>query len=504
MHWLMIYLKKLPNRQEKFNAKEEGSITVFLALTLILVLSFVFSMAESARVNGLQELAERKLFVQMQSAFGAYNQELWEHYGLLFLDMSYGSGELGTRLLESHMMEEDYAQGDEAHFYQMALKDIEAEAYSIATDGGGAAFKQQACEAAKERFAVEGMELLEEQVEIWQALETQNGNLEQKWQEALEAEEEAESYKESQNETAEKLPTEPLSTKPLPENPISYVTQLKSSSLLALVLEEPSELSGKGIDTASSLDKRELFCGNMTVEEGDSVDKMWFVQYLNQYFQCRTDIQDSSHALDYELEYCIGGKETDVQNLEAVVEKLLLIREGANFTAIMQDAEKTSMAMEIAAAAVGFTGIMPLIKAVQIGILLAWSYVESIVDVRCLLAGGKVPLMKDSSGWKSDLFHIEEIPQDSGTKDSGLSYREYLQILLYTAGEGKLTSRAMDVVERNIRLFSGNESMRMDAMVSTVRVNAVYCASPLFFNLVPMTQKIDGSYCFCVTQKFAY
>lgn len=522
----MIYLKKSQNRQGKYSEKQNGSITIFLALSLVLILSFLFSMVEAARVNGLAELAKRKLALETQSLFGAYNQELWEYYGLLFLDMSYGTGEPDVRLLEEQLMEEDYREGNERHFYQMALKDAQVEAFTLATDKEGAEFRRQACEAAKNQLAQSAVKDMESRIEVWNELESQGSDLEEKWKEALAAEEEAGEYAEAERTEVEMQEAEESGGEAeesggeaegveieekkkgevLPENPLGYVAQLKKSSLLAVVMEDPAELSAKSIDTSTSLDNRELFCGNMAAEQGKDVDKLWFVQYLNQYFSCKTDNKEQERVLDYELEYCIVGKDSDAQNLEAVAKKLLQIRESANFVTIMQDSQKQSMAMKMAVAAVGFTGFVPLIKAVQIGILLAWCYIESILDLRCLLSGGKVPLIKVSTQWKSDLFHLQETVSESAYAEveEGMIYKEYLQMLLYTTGERQLTYRAMDVVEQNIRVFSGNEAMRMDAMVSAVQVQTVYTATPLFLNVIPMAQKIDGNYYFCETRKIAY
>lgn len=523
----MIYLRKLQNRQRRYNTSKEGSITIFLTLTLVLILSFLFSMAEAARVNGLQELTAQKLKLEMESLFGAYNRELWEHYGLLFLDGSYGNGELNMKRMEQHLMEADYSGGEEVHFYQMALKDAEIEKYALATDWEGAEFRRQACAAAKEQLTEEGVDYLKDQLLKGQELAQDSDHLEEKWEKALEAEEEAEKYKEeaqkesgeesgkSENketgevgESEDKEAEDGAGTQEdvLPENPIAYVTKLKASPLLTLVLENPSKLSSKGIDRSYSLDNRTLFCGNMAEKQSGSVDKLWFVQYLNQYFTCGTDESIEKHALDYELEYCIAGKETDAENLEAVVKRLLLLREAANFATIMQDNEKRTLASGIALAAVGFTGLPPLIKMVEGGILLAWCYIESILDVRCLLAGGKVSLIKDTFQWKSDLYKVQdEVAEKTGiTEEKGLEYREYLQILLFITGQEKLAYRAMDVVERNIQLLSGNEKMRMDDMVSAIRVNAVYSAKPLFFNLMPMQYKMNGSYHFLEAESLSY
>ena len=172
----------------------------------------------------------------------------------------------------------------------------------------------------------------------------------------------------------------------------------------------------------------------------------------------------------------------------------------------MKDTKKKALAMEVAVAAVGFTGIVPLIKAVQVGILLGWCYVESIQDLRCLLAGGKVPFIKEASQWKSDLFRIQENIPEKGTnaEEKGLEYGQYLQILLFLTSQNELIYRSMDIVERNIRLISGNEKLCMDGMAAAVKANAAYESNPLFFNVIPMEQKWDGAYRFFAGQEIAY
>ena len=152
----------------------------------------------------------------------------------------------------------------------------------------------------------------------------------------------------------------------------------------------------------------------------------------------------------------------------------------------MQDGKKQALAMEIAAAAVGFTGLPPLIQAVQIGILLAWSYIESILDVRCLLAGGSIPLVKKISDWKSDVSVGEEVlkekKEQAQSQKDGLDYREYLQILLLLVKEKTLLQRAMDVIEQNIR--KEEPAFRMNYQLHGMQIEGLYSARPLFLGFV--------------------
>lgn len=62
----------------------KGSMTLFLALILTLVFSFFFSLLEAARVQGLSKIAKRSTLLQLESALGEYQADLWENYNLLF------------------------------------------------------------------------------------------------------------------------------------------------------------------------------------------------------------------------------------------------------------------------------------------------------------------------------------------------------------------------------------------------------------------------------------
>ena len=234
------------------------------------------------------------------------------------------------------------------------------------------------------------------------------------------------------------------------------------------------------------------------------------MQYLDYYFSCHTGAGQggsAGHALDYELEYCIGGKASDRENLEKTVKELLLLREAGNFATIMQDTGKQAVALEIAAAAVGFTGIAPLVQAVKIGILMAWSYIESIQDVRILLKGGSVPLIKKPSEWKSDISVGTRALEKKAEKEEaerGFSYREYLLILLLLKSEKTLAYRAMDVIEQNIRLLPGKEKFRMDFQAYKIRAAGLYTAQPMFLSFVSAGHKVDGAYGFAAEREASY
>lgn len=501
--------------------REKGSITLFLSLVLMLVFSLCFSLLEAARVQALDKIASRNLLLEMESMFGEYQPDLWKEYGLLFLNGGNDSGELDLAMLEGRRVQEASLKRKSRGFYQMALQNLEITKYALATDDGGIAFETQACAAIQAQLAVGAVNALSSKMKEGEELAQEGEGLEEEWESAKDAmtkADEIEKGKETKKNTSKKSAktaskaASDKSTADLPENPVDSVDLLKKSLTLSLVVEDPSEISAKTIELSDTLENRTKEQGSMKSAQNGALDKLWFLQYLDHYFSCMTGsgkAGSAEHALDYELEYCVAGKGSDHENLETAVKELLLVREAGNFATIMQDGTKQALALEIATAAVGFTGLAPLIQAVQIGILLAWSYVESILDVRCLLSGGRVALVKAVSEWKSDvslgekaLVETSETSEKTQGQENGLDYREYLQILLLLVGEQTLTSRAMDIVERNLALKES--SFRMDCQVCSVQTAAVYTAYPLFPAFITIGKVKDGVYHFWADGEFTY
>ena len=500
----------MQRRFEPRKQEQEGSITLFLALVLTLVLSLCFSLLEAGRVQGLAAIAQRSLQLNLASAFGRYHVQLWQDYHLLFLDGSKKEGEFSLAGLEGTMAEEDGKKQRGASFYQLSLKNVEITGYSLSTDGQCLPFRAQACRAAREQLAAEAADSLKGQMDQGKELAEGRKELDKKWETAGQAEDKAKDWNAEEDGEGSMDPDPAPSGQDLPENPMEFVKKWKTSPVLAMVVENPSGISGKAISLEDTLGNRNIETGNLAAPEQGNLEKLWFLRYLDYYFSCQNGAGkggSKNHALEYELEYCIGGKATDKENLERTVKELLLLREAGNFATIMQDSKKQALALDMAAAVAGFTGIAPLVQAVQVGILLAWSYIESILDVRCLLAGGKVPLVKQVSEWKSDVSSGQkalEQKRENQENGTGLDYREYLQILLLTVKEDTLASRAIDIIERNIRLVPGEGQFAMDHMIGGVEAEAVYGAHTLFLGFVTGSKAKHGMYHFSSSQQLFY
>lgn len=71
--------------------KFKGSITIFLALTLLLMIGIVGSLLESSRVTVSREVVMDDTYLSVQNILAEYQREIWNDYHVFFVD----AGELG-------------------------------------------------------------------------------------------------------------------------------------------------------------------------------------------------------------------------------------------------------------------------------------------------------------------------------------------------------------------------------------------------------------------------
>ncbi len=481
-----------------------GSITVFASLALLLVASFLLALLEAARVEGLESYAEMNRVNALESVLSEYNRELFEEYGIFLLDVGYGSGTVCFSQMNSRLQEvcqknlRPAVTGslvwDTPNFYQMDVSDAVVTHYVLATDYNGAPFRRMAAESMKLRYPLELARKLQER------LASSDETMEQGKQSRLaldHAQTELEAAKEQQAQ--ERTPEAAGVSKPddgaaapaAPvENPIEVIKKLRETDLLTLVLPEGSRVSEKAISDKDTLERRSLQQGNEPWKDsGGWYEKLCYHQFLNTYFSCFTSEKKSDGALDYELEYIHAGKLSDRENLKRVVQELLLLREGANFLYLQGDAAKKEEAYAVAAALLAPLGLSAVIPAAAQGILAAWAFGESVLDVRTLLAGKRVPWMKTAESWTSSLSGLGAAltgGMKAEEQASGENYEGYLQKLLYLKSEKLLNYRAMDLMEQRLRQKSGYGQVRMDSMALFLRGEVTCEAAPLFSSMVTL------------------
>lgn len=450
--------------------RENGYLTVYLALCLTLILSLYLALIEGARRGGAAMESACAAEIGMQNIMAEYHRELFNQFNLFALDSSYGTRICGRKNTEAHLMEylkrnlsmEDVFAGKYLYrdFLGLQAYDAELTGVSILTDEKGAVFRGMAIEAVKNDV---GLKLLEE-VQDWMSVVQVNG--------LAEADYEAESRK--LNEALEEYDgmevqiSENESVFLEVDNPAAQLNTKRGLGTLHLVIENTASLSPKILSGEELVSRRMeqgiLHSGNMPVQPAEDLwSRVLFQEYLLRYLDHYGD-EAGGGALDYQIEYLIAGKEQDTENLKSVAGRLSAIREAANVVYLLTDPEKSLEIEEAAILACGLFALPELIPLVKAAILFGWAYAESVYDVKTLLAGGKIPLMKDKSSWHYSLSSaLYGGMEDSGGSGRGLSYEDYLRILMTLTGLDTLTVRAMDMVEADIRQTPGNSYFRLDA-----------------------------------------
>ncbi len=451
-----------------------GYITVFLTLSLTLILSLVFVLIEGARISAIRMKFECVADIGMNSVLAEYHRELLEQYDLLFVDMSYGGAYADIGNTEEHLrhyMQKNFRPdaeytgfGNLRDLLAMDAGRVHIGQYSLASDDRGAVLKRQ----ITDYMADHPVGAVMEKVGLG-ASELKSGGLETRDTEA-----ERQGY-EAQIEAIE-LPQQEVEEGVYEEiplnNPADAANATRVSGVLNLVLDDPSRISSVKISVSDYLSHRQLMQGTGVCAEAAEIsgepNELVFQAYL--FEKCGFYGKEMEKSLlKYQIEYILAGKDTDWQNLEYVAKRLLRWREAANVIYILTDSAKIAEAEAMALALTAVALCPELAEPVKYTILFAWAYLESLQDVKTLLAGGRVPICKTSADWKTGIDGIMNV-KDSLTPDEGgrgLNYEEYLRIMLFLQEQDSRTLRAMDIMEMDIRRTAGNARFRLDACFDT-------------------------------------
>lgn len=452
----------------------KGYITVFLSLSLTLILSLVFTVIEGARISAIRMKFECVADIGMNSVLAEYNRELLAQYDLLFVDTSYGSGSPSLANTEEHLrnyMQKNISSqnknsfGQSRDFLNMQVGDVEITACSIASDDDGKVLKRQVADYMAD-------------YPIGYLLEKITGNITKLNGSGMESRDtagERESYQAQITEIG--LPKQEVEEGVFEEvpldNPADVANATRSIGVLNLVVEDIESISTIKVPLTQYISHRTLMQGSGMCTEAAQIagmpNDMLFLAYLFQ--KCGYYGQEKENSLlRYQIEYMIAGKDTDWQNLEYVAKRLLRWREAANVLYILTDTAKIAEAEAMALALTAVTMNPALAEPVKYTILYAWAYVESLQDVKVLLQGGKVPIYKTAADWKTGINSIKNVKQSLSDTDgggTGLSYKEYLEVMLFLADDHDRTFRAMDIMEMDIRKTPGNSGFRLDGCFDT-------------------------------------
>lgn len=429
-----------------------GEVTAFLTIVFVLLAGCLCSLLEAASIESEKNLSRDKVDMAVYSVFGEYEKELWKRYRVFGADIGYESGSGSEKTVENRM-----------RYYGALDYEYDFEALELLSDQQGEAFYRQAVQDTSSRY---GIDIVKE------FIGDSSG-----WKDQME-----EGEKELGKKNSLEQQFQESGTVEAPEFPVE-TEDTGNSRVLENLLPEEFPLSKQAVTLDGMPSKRSLYSGygEIRTKKTDGItERLLFDEYLLKNFS--TALSDLSETgMSYELEYVIGGKESDRKNLEAVAERLILFRFAADYVYLLSDEEKKAEAEGVALTACTLLLMPEAAEVVQQLLLLLWAYREAQQDVRILLAGGKVALAKQRDNWRIPLHGILKEKEGATVKtveeSEGLAYQDYLRILLFLIPKETVTMRALDVVECGVRQKGGKQHFRVDLCMTGLRVRSRYTLS---------------------------
>lgn len=468
-----------------------GSITAYLCLVLILMLSLISGTIASVRNAHARVITACAMEQGLYSLFAEYDRALLGQYELFFYN---GGDKSGVWKPETISRKVAKTAGEvlsptasgmgilTGSIFGGQVTEVYLGGYRLATDEEGSAFSRQICEAMKASLGTYGIQQLSqklkgEQETVKRQEDGQSGYEEEEvlkqYEESKQSQEGTEKT-EGEGESGNNASSEPDEKQQIPEdfvNPIEVIQKVMKMGILGLVLPEGQTVPQGETDVSVLASNRELQSGFGMVERGKDlsfVDKMLSAEYILWKFPCYTQ-SEKKEGLRCQVEYVLCGKNNDRDNLTGTVNRLLALREAANLVYLAGDAQKQTEMETMAgviAASLGIPAAMPVVK---MALAVCWAFAESVLDLRELLDGGKVALFKTAESWQLSLEQLPKLLEtgDQSRKNAagGMNYSNYLRLLLMQKSGKAVTFGAMDLVEYNMRTVQNQPGFRLDCCV---------------------------------------
>ena len=453
-------------------------MTVFLAMSMTIILSLILTLFSGARIGAVKMKTECIMDIGMNSVLAEYSRALYEQYGLLMVDTSYGTGShtiVNTEEHLRHYIQKNCDRGTVGGLlgYQtilsMRCEDARITGSSFAMDNNGAVLNRQILSYMGSQSVDSMMQEVADNADtiVEEGFDTTDIEAQ-----ADAVSEEIEAF-ELPTVTNDEGEEEEISI----ANPADGVRVQKRAGILNLAIGDKDRVSRAVIDSSGYVSHRQQNHGTGLSDKQEISLKEKFLLDAYYYLKCsRYGNELDKSALKYQLEYMIYGQDSDWENLEKFTEYLFFIREAANAAYLFScEAKKTEVKTYVdtvlLALSVLIPGIDELSGLLTASLLFAWTMAESVKDVNILLDGGRVPLIKSDSTWQLGFFEMFVFTSflNGGDCGEGLSYEQYLMSRLFMTDTEEKTQRIADVIEMDIRKTAGNEKFMIDHCLDIFR-----------------------------------
>lgn len=464
-------------------SKPKGYLTVYLSLVFAIVLSLLLTLIEGAAVGATRLQAELTADLGLDSVFAEYHRELMKQYGVFYIDDSYGNEKGGISRVEQHL--ESYLRYNcnsntdgklpVGHsLIRLTNPYLEIEQAAFATDGYGQVWKAQAIECMKEKYGISYINDIRNYLNIIEAHGLVNrdimSEIDQKKQE-FERELEQEEITETDVSTDGGYSYDQIN------GWLSVLHRIGVTQLIAEDMSSQQIQAGQYISARAKAGNMNQGCGlTEGIETPDGIDdELFYGQYLLDRYGNYTNQKEQS-LLKYQVEYILYGSDSDAVNLQSMVRRLLAMRAVSNFIYLNATdhvkKDEVRIICEILCTLLLVPEVSDVLTYVVLGV---WSYIEAVADVKGLLQGYRIPLLKDRGQWSTNLWDmlkgtvsVESISPN--TTNAGLSYEDHLRVFLMLMNRQDKVMRSLDIVEMDIRQTPGNEHFRIDQCISYLKV----------------------------------
>lgn len=473
---LKMFLRRLQIKLKKSHS-EKGEISIYLSLVFTLIISLLLTVISAARGAALQVVYECAVESALLSVFGEYNKELLDRYDVFFIDLSYLSNSPDPQNLEIRLNEyfEDNfhpENGTSLLFYSDLLgvtdTNVSLTEYELATDRGGEPFKKQVVEYMSNLVGVNDIKDMTDLISVWDSYSLDTEKFPEMQEKA------AESFVSSQDDSWEQtVIKDKFRTFIMYDEHALILMGMDFFKLSFETISLPDTLLRRNIETGK---------GDMGENDFDPTENILFVEYIMSKMGNYLDQRDDT-KLKYEAEYIVFGQGGDIMNMECMVQNLFNVRALEDFISLNLATDKVEAVRPIGETLGPLTQIPePVITET---ILLVWAMAEAVTDVRELIDGKRVPLIKTSEQINVSLeglisFLGEEIEPDdevietpvseNGIPNITLGYSDYLRVFLHALPSKRKVYRTMDMIEQDLRISgTGNEFFRFDVCADKVK-----------------------------------
>lgn len=490
----------------------QGSLTIYFSLLILTVMSLIFTMVETVRVYSMAVDAKAITHMALENAYSEYNPYIFKKYKILGMDRTEGYGGNSNANLEKRIT--DFGNENSnlkkldlgytgTNYLRMENTTSDITNYGILTDQGAAPIIEQGSSMALGAKGTFAIDKLKEYMDAYSKLPAVdiNGEIGKYSDAKKKAEEEKANLEANGIETEDKSDTE--------SNPVNAFLKFKNSfseSSLAIFMDT-SNVSSKSVDSASLCSVRTLNQGNAASPDVNTADKVLYIKYMMDNFSTFQN-KKNKDGLVYEIEHVLCGKGSDKKNLSSVCGYLFALRLVENVAALAAMPATAPVKLQAdALASTLFSWCPPAIVFAKIAIEAMMVFAESVLDVRALLAGKKMSLIKSVTEWTFDIWDSAKLPDVtymSKNCETGIDYNTYLAILIGVEDISKMGLRSADCMEISLNSQSDYSQVKMDDLVYQSNVVMEYEAKPLFLSWVSLGVKKPGGYGFVEEAEINY